>query len=346
MKIALIADSHFGVRQNLKQILDSQEKFYREIFFPYLIEHKIAVVVHLGDVFDHRKQINFVTLTRAKDMYFVPMAKSNIEHIIIVGNHDCAWRQSNRLNSPNELLSHQFNFALHWEPTEINLGGRAFAVLPWINDENREASMALIAGTRAEAALGHLEIAGFEMYRGSPSQHGLDRGIFKKFKRTFSGHFHTQSEHDGITYVGNTNQNMWSDCGDRRGFHVLDTDTLETTFIENPFHLFHQLVYDNELPEIDDGKLAGTYVKVMVKDRSNSLKYDKFIHHLEGLDLADLKIVENETVKITQDFDEDVEVDDTATIISKYVDTLDSSVSKDKLKNLLGDLLIEANLQG
>ena len=36
-----------------------------------------------------------------------------------------------------------------------------------------------------------------------------------------------------VTYLGNPYQLYWNDEGDTRGFHIFDTETLETEFIEN-----------------------------------------------------------------------------------------------------------------
>ena len=60
MKIALLGDVHVGARNDNLAIHDYFEKFYNEVFFPYLLEHKIDTIVQFGDLFDRRKYINFV----------------------------------------------------------------------------------------------------------------------------------------------------------------------------------------------------------------------------------------------------------------------------------------------
>ena len=54
MKIAIINDTHFGVRNDHQGFLDYMFQFFDEQFFPYLIENDIKTVFHLGDVFDRR----------------------------------------------------------------------------------------------------------------------------------------------------------------------------------------------------------------------------------------------------------------------------------------------------
>ena len=61
MKIALLNDTHFGCRNDSPAFMEYQNKFYDNIFFPYLIENNIKYLIHLGDVVDRRKFINHNT---------------------------------------------------------------------------------------------------------------------------------------------------------------------------------------------------------------------------------------------------------------------------------------------
>ena len=49
-KVALITDTHFGVRKGSQVFHDYFEKFYNEVFFPALDEHGIDTVIHLGEI--------------------------------------------------------------------------------------------------------------------------------------------------------------------------------------------------------------------------------------------------------------------------------------------------------
>ena len=61
MKIALITDTHFGARNDNPAYANYFFKFYNNVFFPYLKEHNIKTCIHLGDIVDRRKFINFKT---------------------------------------------------------------------------------------------------------------------------------------------------------------------------------------------------------------------------------------------------------------------------------------------
>ena len=87
-KVAILTDTHFGVRKGNQVFHDYFEKFYSEIFFPYLDKHGIDTVIHLGDVFDVRKGIDYWSLDWAKRVVFTPLQDRGITTHIIVGNHD------------------------------------------------------------------------------------------------------------------------------------------------------------------------------------------------------------------------------------------------------------------
>ena len=88
MKAAIITDTHFGARNDSKVFLQYFGKFYKNVFFPYLEEHGIKTIFHLGDIVDRRKFINYVTLREFKDIFVQPCIDRGIKVHAIVGNHD------------------------------------------------------------------------------------------------------------------------------------------------------------------------------------------------------------------------------------------------------------------
>ena len=71
-------------RNDSQQFLDYFKKFVDNIFLPYIDENKIDTVIHLGDIVDRRKYINYVTLRHLKDNLIQPLLKRQIDlHVII-----------------------------------------------------------------------------------------------------------------------------------------------------------------------------------------------------------------------------------------------------------------------
>ena len=70
MKIALLNDTHFGARNDNPAFINYFNRFYDEIFFPYLAEHNITNLIHLGDVVDRRKFINYNTAHNFQEKFW------------------------------------------------------------------------------------------------------------------------------------------------------------------------------------------------------------------------------------------------------------------------------------
>ena len=71
MKVAIIADTHFGARNDNTFFLDYMLQFYEGIFFPYLEKHNIKTVIHLGDLMDRRKYVSFKTAKEFRERFFI-----------------------------------------------------------------------------------------------------------------------------------------------------------------------------------------------------------------------------------------------------------------------------------
>lgn len=346
MKVALITDIHWGVRNDAPQFIDFYEKFYNEVFFPNLEKNAIKEVIILGDVFDRRKYINFNTLNRAKEIFFDRLDKDGYKVHIIVGNHDTYFKNTNEVNSINLLLSVYKNIVVVDAPEDYTFYGKKVCMIPWICPDNYQACMDTINNSKATICMGHFEIVGFQMYRGLKCEDGLTRSTFRKFNYTFSGHYHYKSDEDSIHYLGNPYGLNWQDYGDDRGFHLFDFETETLEFIKNPFSIFYRIVYDDkdgEIPEIIDD-YANSYLKLVVVNKKNPYLFDKFVSDLYKISPADLTIIEDYTDIINAMGDDEVDqTEDTLTILNKFVDVIEENkIDNNKLKSILHELYIEA----
>ena len=349
MRIALITDQHFGARSDAVSMLDFQEKFYKEIFFPTLDKEEIGTILVLGDTFDRRKYVNFLTLKRSKEMFFDELAKRNITAYILAGNHDTTFKNTNEVNSVDLLLKEYNNVYVLDNPSTINIFDTDICMIPWICADNWSECMQEMKNTPATLCMGHFEIAGFSMYRGLPNEEGLDRKIFNKFDMTFSGHFRHRSTADNIYYLGNPHELNWNDYNDQRGFHLFDLHTRNLTFIPNTNVLFHRITYDDKLESITDinnkdlKKYNNTYVKVVVVNKTNPYLFDQFMSRLYLVNPLDITIIED--VFDVNEIEDDIvdEAEDTITIINKFVDGIkEEHIDNDKLKSVLKELYVEA----
>ena len=350
-KIAILNDSHFGVRGDSPVFLDHQERFFSEIFFPTCDQENIKTVFDLGDTFDRRKYINFVTLNRAKRFFFDEFQKRNIEYHAIVGNHSVYYTNTNEINSMELLLQEYSNFHIYTkEPKELLFDQTKIMLVPWLSKDNSELCLEAIRNTNAHYLMGHFEIKGFEMMKGSLCDHGLDKDLFSKFEAVYSGHFHHPSEYNNIKYLGAQYEMTWIDYGERRGFHIFDTNKRSLKFIENPYKIFFRIDYDDSYLTVDDianldtSMLKDTYIKVIVKNRTNTYIYDLFLAKLTDSGAADVKAVED-SLNLSSTGIEDIldETKDTKDILHEYIDSIETAVEKNKIKKLIDKLYIEAS---
>ena len=343
MKIALITDTHFGARGDHAAFDKHFEKFYQDTFIRTLDDRDVHHIIHLGDMFDRRKYINYLTLNNCRKYFFDPLHSRGIQIDVIVGNHDVFYKNTNEVNSPSLLLNDYDNITVIDQPRALWYGGLEILMLPWICADNYKQSMDMIESTSAQVCFGHLELAGFQMYKGQVNDHGFDAKIFNRFDLVCTGHFHHRSSSGNIHYLGNPYELTWADYEDPRGFHIFDTETRELEFIQNPNRMFHKLFYNNEYEIKEYDRLKDCFVKVIVQSRDNPLQFDMLIDKLEKAGIADLQVVDDHMHMDLQD-DEDIieSAEDTMTILSKFCEQLDTTVDKKRLDNLLRNLYNEA----
>ena len=341
MKILLITDQHFGVRNDNLHFVEHYKKFYGKIVIPFLKASGIKEIINLGDTFDKRRSINYMSLEAAKEMWFDPVKELGCKMTALIGNHDIYYKNTLRINSPDELLG-GYDIDVIDEPTTRNFDGTDILFLPWICDENYDRTLRSITESTAPVCMGHLELNGFEAHPGHVMDKGIDMNIFKKFTKVFSGHYHTKSNKNNCYYLGNPYQLYWNDYGQKRGFHVFDTETLRTTFYRNPFDTFHKLYYNNGVVLPNEEEVKGTFVKLIVEDKGDYTKFDYFVRQLQDIGLADLKIVEDLSVDI-EGGDVVVETEDTITLLDNYIDDIDLKVDKSNVKNIMRSLYMEAS---
>ena len=341
MKIGILTDSHYGAKKGSKHLHDYFELFYKNVFFPTLEEHEIKTVIHMGDVFDSRKSIDYQSLEWAKRVVFDPLKKYEVH--MLVGNHDCYFKDSNHVNSPELLLQDYSNIKTYSSPTNTKIGGIDITLIPWICSDNYDETLKVIQKSNAKIAMGHLELRGFYVNKHLVmDDHGMDSTIFLKFEKVFSGHYHTRSDNGKIFYLGNPYEMYWTDVNDIRGFHIFDTETLIHTPVNNPYKLFYNIYYDDTpYQTFDASKYSNKIVKVIVRKKSKPKSFEKFIDNLYKIGVQDLKIVENFEIKENDDFVVEEE-ENTISVLNRYIDESEFNFDKSVIKGIFENLYKQA----
>jgi len=324
-KIILLGDTHLHFKSGSVAV-HNRFKLFFEFLFQYMLSNSISTIVQFGDLFDHRKNISFISLGMVNEYFFMKLRSHNFKMHVFIGNHDIPYTNTLKFNSPSLLLGQYLDKEINLieEPVEMKFGSTSTLIIPWVCESNEKACLDLIRDSTADLCFGHFDIVGYDMYKGTPSQHGLDPKVFKNFKKVYSGHYHTISKKGNIQYIGSPYQLTWGDFGDERGFFVLDTETQKCEFVKNPYVNFHKIIYDDtkemELPGIE---YRDTFVKLIIRNQNDFVKYETYIDSLNS-NGAIVEVIEELKIEDEQR-QEDIIFDETKDDVR---DLLESAASK------------------
>jgi predicted phosphodiesterase len=348
MKIALINDTHWGARNDSPAFIDYFNKFYEEVFFPYLQENNIKILIHLGDVVDRRKFINHNTAYNFKLKFWKKLEELNIDTHILLGNHDTYYKNTNEVNALQNL-SISKNTKVYTKSETVTFDGLDILFLPWICDDIMEETLLSIDSSTAQIVMGHLEIKGFEMHKGHINEQGLDKSLFKRFEKVISGHFHKRSDDGHVYYLGSPYEITWSDYKCPKGFHIFDTETRELIRVPNTIRVHKKLIYNDKQEDYSKKDLTqfeNTFVKLFISNKTDVDMFDKLVDRFHNeINVYELNIIEDLTSDITSTVKEDIldQGEDTLTFLGNYIDQIDTTLDRTKLKKFAKELYVEAS---
>ena len=264
MKVALIADCHFGIKKSDIPFMESQLRFYKEQFVPELKHANIKDIFILGDVFDTRQTINVQTINVVIDLFKNILKDFNIS--IIVGNHDMYMTTTTDINSL-KILDILPNVTVYEKQTVLTIDSKTILLQPWITDYST-----YILTEHYDYAFMHADIIGFDQGGGRLSESGLmAKELLRKVDAVYTGHYHNGIHRQfekgkSVTYLGAPYQLTRIDRGGTRGYHILDIATGERTMVENKVSMkFTRHVY----PDVNLDVIAGNVVDLDIPAEYN-----------------------------------------------------------------------------
>ena len=338
-KVVILGDTHFDYSKS-NPIFHSYFKKFFSYMFSYMEKNSIKYLIQEGDLFDNKREIRFTTIKEVNEYFFQPIKDLGIDTYVISGNHDTLYKNSSEVNTIS-LLCPDYITIVDKEPKTLIIGSSTFDLYPWINDSNIDSSTKLAKKSKSDYAIGHFEFAGFPMYPGMISESGMNHTTFSKYKQVFSGHFHTISNKDNICYTGTPYELNWTDCGDTKGFWVLDTETGIKEHIKNPYTLYEKISYTEDM-EYDFTNVKDKIVRINVVSKESQKKFDNFLSNVNinspySCIVSDINI-SNSVSESVQSLD----ILSTKTMIENVVDTLDLSLDKIILKKYILETYSEA----
>lgn len=244
---AIFTDLHLGVHQDNDFWLDEAKKFVKW-FIEDTKSKKIDTVVFGGDLFECRSEISVKTLDAAKEIN--DMFKASHIKVIhsIAGNHDCYYRDHNKVNSL-KLMGAPF-LVYPDTTTGIYIGGLSVSFVPWGCSIPTETSDILI---------GHFDSVGFKVQKTNISKHGFSPSeLVDKAKLVLSGHYHLRQRktyaNGEMVYVGNPFQTTFGDAEEMKGYMIVNSDGFYEWVDYQDSVQHHYITYSKMAEQMDEIK--------------------------------------------------------------------------------------------
>lgn len=224
-RVAIFSDLHLGVHGNSNQWHEIALNWCRW-FVEDLKRNNIKDVIFCGDWHHNRSEISVDTLTVSAEIFEL-LSEFNLT--VITGNHDMYFKHRTDVHSLN-IVKGKENVNVIDKPFVLERFDKTLAFLPW--------GFSLNDVPNGDILFGHLEIESFKMNSMKDCDEGMKASeLLRKFNLIISGHFHTRHERNfgagTILYTGNPFEMDFGDCGNDKGYYILDIETNELQFIQN-----------------------------------------------------------------------------------------------------------------
>jgi len=227
-KIGIFTDLHIGVESDSKVRINETKKCIEWIINKFK-ENGIEWVIFCGDLFNSRYSINVNTLNVGIEI--VQDLAFNFEKVILIeGNHDTYYKNSNSVNSVSFLsnLSENDNIIVVDEtPKFVKIADKTYGFYPWgFTPDNVKD----IEGFKTpDYGFGHFELNGIELVGQMSSGNRFNLSdMFVLGNELFSGHYHTNNIYKDMKsgkvlhMVGSSLQLNWGDYHQDKKIGILN----------------------------------------------------------------------------------------------------------------------------
>lgn len=329
-RVAIFSDLHLGVHSNSAEWHNYAVE-WANWFRDECIANNIKDIIFCGDWHHNRSEISVSTLQVSADILDI-LSEFNL--IAITGNHDLYYKHRTDVNSIS-IFKNRNNVTILEQYDKLEAFDRVISFCPW-NTKVTDIQ-------ESDVLFGHFEIETFKMNEYKVCEEGIKiKDLLSKSELVISGHFHTRHEKTfgagSILYVGNPFQMDFGDTGNKKGYYILDLDTLEYKFTPNNISPCYKKVSLSELVEEGD---INAYVKDMLANNFVKLKVDMNISQ-QDMDILHSVLTKLKPESLTIDYDinfnrilentehkEDLSGIDVKQAITEFVNMLDIDNTSD-----------------
>lgn len=288
--VYICTDLHFGRKQFSRNKTTDTLTYLKQS----IKDSNCKNILILGDLWDHRKMIDW-SIFNEVNAFFEELQDSIEKIVILVGNHDCYYRNTIQENSLKYLHKMFSNIFVVQNTGFLKINKQNVLCVPWITSEDDKNNPTDKDIKKADIILGHFEFTNFEILPGIMASEGHSASRYKN-KSVLSGHYHIASQSNGIRYLGVCQQMSWSDFKTKKGHYILRQDNslefVENTISEkyikifvntknkNPIKVegFELDLYFDTYEELSKALSLLSYnIKLILEDSSNKMFVHNFI---------------------------------------------------------------------
>lgn len=303
MQFAFFSDTHLKVYKKNSTFYDNHIAPSLDFFYDECKKRKVNMIFHLGDFFHVKETIATEAFTKAYK--FVEKISKLAPNYYLVGNHDSYMKDSHAIHLLESFKPLVRVFDMNY--SFVDEHGFRFHFMPYIKEEEIKNSLkneVKYLGDNRDFFFGHFGLFGFVMQQDNYTDQysEINKGMFKKFKQAFFGHFHFHQRQGNCTYISSPFQSKHGDEQGEHGFCFYDTVTNKIEFVPNPHSpVFKTILLTKEnVNEILNSKnhfWRIYYHPDMSKDVVSKLK-EKIIETNYNVQIAPMEITEKQDFKI------------------------------------------------
>jgi len=291
--IAMITDTHFGVSNFDKTIFHYQLDFFKEQFFPFLLEHNVKDVLHLGDLCHHRQVMDIYIQQNLDREFFGFFEKNDIKLWLLVGNHDTYYKADNDISYVYTLEKYK-SVVIIDKPFQHIFENKNFGFIPWGYES--ELNKGILHPDNISVLCGHFEMGDILE---NPVRSTLKVSDFADYEEVLSGHYHSKIKNSTVQYCGSPYPMDRNDYGMQKGFWYYDITGKH--FVENTISpKFLKVEYNDDGKNlsilVDDGItktefsnavlatefIGENFTDIYVKKYINEVMLDKFLGDIKN----------------------------------------------------------------
>ncbi len=329
---AVISDTHFGIKNFNREILDSHLSYFKNVFFKYLLDNNIKLVFHLGDLVDDRQFIDYYSMNRVQEEFLDFFENNSIKLYLILGNHDLFYKNDSSIN----CLSLTKNYKM------IVPVKKSLTVIEDNLTFNLVSHGEIIPNVKADFLLTHTDTEILD-----------NKEALNNNNRILSGHIHKpitiSNNNTRVTFVGVPYHLDWSNFNTEVGFYLYDETKDSLSLISNNYSpKFIKIYYSNNestvegipnVSKMNDSELINlihnNYCKVYLKDNLSAKKFQLFQDTIIN-SINDIHFEFTEVPVDTENFTIKIDNSNILDIVSSYFDKTKNPKAKE-IKQLFVD---------